>query len=232
MSKKKNTPKKLQGISSKRNHRSLQESKLERRRFALPMAEQEKILQEYRDKGLAFGRASHTGLINDNQRTQKKEKDMEQNGLTLPESNCKFLSFAVDWNDRTTIEYVLMDLPGGKEVAVGRIDVLIDPNNGERSFQAYGQDGKELFGRRTSLYWLKKDFIRREDDLYRIAVENSKRPTLGGSHEALTAELQAVHTNAPSKPIPSPYSKELKRDNDIKRINKSQERNKGKSRGR
>lgn len=157
---------------------------------------------------------------------------MEQNDKTLPESKCKFLNYAPEWVDGATIEHVLMDLPGALEVAVGRIDVIVDQDTGKFAFQAYGQDGKELFGRRTSLYWLKKDFIHREDDLYRIAIENSKRPTLGGSHEALTAELRAVNTTATSKPIPSPYSKELKRDKDITRIGKTQDRNKGTSRGR
>ncbi len=233
MNKKKNTPKNLSDATRKTNHRSLPESKLERRQFALPMEEQEKILQEHRDKGLAYGRASYTGTIQDNTRNRnnQKQNDMEQDGKTLPDTKLKFISFGLPWHDGSTIEYVVTDLPGGRQAVVGRIDVRIDETTKERSFQAFGSEGQELFVRRRSLYWLKREFTRNENELYAQAIIDANKPREGGTAEQVIAALKEK-TNARIESVASPYSKETHRAKTIKRLAKSRENGKSKSRGR
>jgi hypothetical protein len=231
MNKKKNTPQRLSEQPRKINHRSSHESKLERRQFALPMEEQERILQKYRDKGLAYGKASHGSIKDNTQHYNEKSNNMEQDGKELPESKLKFISFGLPWDHGSTIEYVVADLPGGREAVVGRIDVYINETTKERSFQAFGSNGQELYGRRRSLYWLKRDFIRNDNGLYAQAIIDANKPREGGTAEQVIAALKDK-TKSLGQSVPSPYAEETHRDITIKRIEKAQKNSKSKSRGR
>lgn len=232
MNKHRNTPQRLTGKARATNHRSSQESKLERRRFALPIEQQRAILKEYRDRGLAYGRASHGVPQNAIERnhTQQKTMTMEDRFFSIPkpEHGIQFIDHGT-WKSGTAIMFAVADRADGRESCIALIYYEFDTTAQRALFRAYDYKGNLIVEPNESLGSVKTQIMsaRRELVAQMELDERMSRPPdpLDGT---------AVPAKDPHAPVPSPYAAEAEatRDKKHKRSRAIRSRTANKSRSR
>lgn len=211
MNKKQNTPKELSGKSRNANHRSLSESKLERRQFALPMKQQQEILKEYRDRGLAYGRGSHgvPESVLERQQAMQKQKNMETT-LSPESKNRVFFVDIGDWAPGKTIMYALVQREDGRESLLARIEMGYDDNVQQATYRAYSYKGEEVAVPGYSLARTKKEIRQKGEDLL-VQLDIDESLNRNAEARDVLNDILNGRLVPPEAPIVSPLSAEFEK---------------------
>lgn len=221
MNEKKNTPKNLNASGPKRSYRSLPESKLERRQFALPIEEQERILQHYRERGLATGRGSHGIPMSIMERMQTQKQHIMNPTELFPDGNqSRYFIDLGDWQFNTTIIYFVADRGDGRQSALARIEYTFDDNVQRASFRAFNYKGEQITPPSYSLGRVKRAVLNKQPEL--LAQMELDESYIRGrdSMDPLDGEPSAT-VSTPKYPTPSPYAAEVKAAQRSKQLTKS-----------
>jgi hypothetical protein len=224
MNEKKNTPQNINAAQPKTNHRSAQESKLERRQFAFPMEKQREILKQYEERGLRFGRASHGKPLSVMQRTQTQKLHIMNPTEHFPDgTQGRYFIDLGDWQFNTTIIYFVVDRTDGRQSALAKIEYNYDDNAQRASFRAFDYKGLQITPSSYSLGRVKKMLLNKQPELL-VQMELDEKDTRSrDAIDPLDGDIAAPH-NAPKQPVPSPYGSEVKAER-IKQLIKSRAAN-------